>query len=50
MSEDILAKYSGILFFPRALSVWTQTWFYNENYALFQCGKFFKSTKNHIYK
>lgn len=39
MSEDILAKHSGILCFPEALAVWTQTWFYNEDHALFQCCK-----------
>lgn len=35
MSEDILAKHSGILCFPGALSVWTETWFSNEHYAVF---------------
>lgn len=50
MSEDILAKHSGILCFPGALSIWTETWFYNEDYAVFQCGNFSKSTKHHIYK
>lgn len=43
MSEDILAKHSGILCFPGALSIWTETWFYNEDYAVFQCGNFRKA-------